>query len=198
MFNIRVITYGVVPERDARSIMFVANHVSWIDIYALNSVRTVRFVAKAEIRRWPVFGWLAAQVNTLFTDRERRHDAGRMVTSTADSLKQGDCLCYFPEGMTTDGSELKPFKSSLMQAAINANAMVWPVAIRYPGKDDKPNKELSYFDVTLLESVKKVLAQHAPVVELHFASPVEASGHDRRQLSTLARQYISDTLRINQ
>ena len=176
--------------------MFVANHVSWIDIYAINSVRAVRFVAKAEIRRWPIFGWLAYQVNTLFTDRERRQEAGRMVEVTADSLRTGDCLCFFPEGATTDGTELKAFKSSLMQAAINAQARIWPVAIRYPNENGKPDTELSYANVNLFDSVRKVLAQQAPVVELHFGQPIDAAGQDRRHLSAEARIFIAERFKL--
>lgn len=177
--------------------MFVANHVSWIDIYAINSVRTVRFVAMAEIRQWPVFGWLAAQVNTLFTDRARRHDAGRMVSITADSLRAGDCLCYFPEGTTTDGNMLKPFKSSLMQAAVNADARICPIAIRYPGSDGGTNTELSYANLNLLQSVGKVLAQRAPVVELFFGEAIEAGNRERRDISSSARAFIGRSLRLD-
>ncbi len=110
----------------------MGNHVSWIDIHALNSVRAVRFVSKAEVREWPIFGWLAAKGNTLFIDRTKRHDTGRIVDIATNSLIAGDCLCYFPEGTTTDGTELKVFKGSLMQAAINAKKPIWPFAIRYP------------------------------------------------------------------
>lgn len=176
--------------------MFVANHVSWIDIHAINSVRTVRFVAMAEIRQWPVFGWLAAQVNTLFTDRARRHDAGRMVTITADSLRAGDCLCYFPEGTTTDGTALKPFKSSLIQAAINAQARICAIAIRYPDSNGGSNTLLSYANVSLLQSVGHVLAQQSPVVELYFDEAIPAGHQARRDISSAAEAFISRHLKL--
>ncbi|HZV61136.1 MAG TPA: lysophospholipid acyltransferase family protein [Methylophilaceae bacterium] len=196
VFNIQMITHGLIPSQDVTSAMFVANHVSWIDIYAINSVRAVRFVAKAEIRRWPVFGWLASQVNTLFTDRQRRQEAGRMVELTADSLRAGDCLCFFPEGATTEGTELKTFKSSLMQAAIIAQSRVWPVAIRYPDENGEPDTALSYTNVNLLNSVRKVLALQAPVVELYFGHPIDAAGQDRRRLSVEARTFIAEQLKL--
>lgn len=196
VFNIRLITHGSMPGAGTKSVLFVANHVSWIDIHAINSVRTVRFIAMAEIRRWPILGWLVAQANTLFTDREKRHEAGRMVEITANSLRSGDCLCYFPEGTTTDGRTLKPFKSSLMQAAVNAGARVWPIAIRYSGKNGKPDIELSYANATLLQSLGKVLAQQSPLVELYFGEPIEAAGQDRRQLASLARDFISGSLQL--
>lgn len=197
VFNIRLVSHGRVPSMDTTGIMFVANHVSWIDIYAINAVRPVRFIAMAEIRRWPVFGWLAAQANTLFTDRAKRQDAGKMVEITAQSLRTGDCLCYFPEGTTTHGNMLKPFKNSLLQAAIQAEARVWPLAIRYPGSDGQFNTALSYANVSLLQSVRKVLAQHAPEVEIFFGEPIDASGQDRRAVSAQARAFISHSLKLD-
>jgi 1-acyl-sn-glycerol-3-phosphate acyltransferase len=196
VFNIRLVTYGRVPDQGTAGVLFVANHVSWLDIYAINSVRAVRFIAMAEIRRWPLLGWLAAQASTLFIDRDKRHEAGRMVEITANSLRSGDCLCYFPEGTTTDGNTLKPFKSSLMQAAVHAGTRIWPVAIRYSGKNGKPDVELSYANATLLQSLRKVLAQQSPVVELHFGEPIEAAGQDRRQLASMARAFIAMRLQL--
>jgi 1-acyl-sn-glycerol-3-phosphate acyltransferase len=191
VLNIRVVIKGVPPNIDTQRTMFVANHISWIDIHALNSIRAVRFIAKAEIRRWLVFGWLAHKVNTLFIERSKRHDTGRIVEIASESLRAGDNLCFFPEGTTTDGSHIKPFKSSLLQAAINAGAQVWPLGIYYPGTDGKPNTQMAYYDdVTLLQSVKQVLAQVAPIVELHFFSPIDATGQERRALLALARQSI--------
>lgn len=197
VLNIRIITHGTLPDASVVSTMFVANHVSWIDIHALNSVHALRFVAKSEIRGWPVFGWFSEKVNTLFTERTRRQDAGRMVELTADSLRAGDCLCFFPEGTTSNGTELKSFKGSLMQAAINAESQIWPVAIRYPSADGSPNTEMAYCDdMSLLHSIKQVLAQRSPMVELHFSPPIAALGHDRRGLSILARQAIAQGLKM--
>jgi 1-acyl-sn-glycerol-3-phosphate acyltransferase len=196
IFNIRLVTYGRTPDQQTTGALFVANHISWLDIHAINSVHAVRFIAMAEIRQWPLLGWLAAQANTLFIDREKRHEAGRIVSTTANSLRSGDCLCYFPEGTTTDGTVLKPFKSSLMQASVDAGTRIWPVAIRYSGKNGKPDVELSYADATLLQSLGKVLAQHSPVVELHFGEPIEAAGQDRRQLVVMAKDFIARSLQL--
>lgn len=197
VFNIRLVTLGEIPAPAAGGIMFVANHVSWVDISAINSVRAVRFVAKAEIRSWPLFGWLTAQANTLFTDRARRQDAKRMVEATANSLRDGDCLCYFPEGTTTDGTRLMPFKSSLMQAAIHAGAPIWPIGIRYPGIDGQPNMNLSYADVSLVRSLGNVLKERGPVVELHFAKPISTAAADRRELADQARKSIAESIGLN-
>jgi 1-acyl-sn-glycerol-3-phosphate acyltransferase len=193
--NIRLMTHGALPDDDSSSTMFVANHVSWIDIFALNGVCALRFIAKSEIRGWPIFGWLCEKGNTLFIERTKRQDASRMVALTADCLRAGDRLCFFPEGATSDGTHLRAFKGSLMQAAIDTESPIWPVAIRYPKADGSTNIEMAYFDdMNLLQSLKQVLAQRSPVVKLHFLTVIATHGHDRRSLSLLARQAIATSL----
>ena len=197
VLNIRIITHGTLPDENVAGIMFIANHVSWLDIHALNSVHAVRFVAKAEIRNWPIFGWISVKVNTLFTERTRRHDAGRMVEVAADSLCAGDCLCFFPEGTTSDGNGLLAFKGSLIQAAINAGSPIWPVTIRYPNADGSANTAMAYYGgISLLQSMQQVWAQYSPVVELHFSPPIASTGHDRRSLSLSARLAIAHNLNL--
>jgi 1-acyl-sn-glycerol-3-phosphate acyltransferase len=195
--DIRLVSYGTLPDDGLSSTMFVANHVSWIDIFALNSVHTLRFIAKSEIRSWPLLGWLCEKGNTLFIERSKRQDVSRMVELTADRLRAGDNLCFFPEGATSDGAGLKPFKGSLMQAAIDAESSIWPVAIRYPKPGGGVNTEMAYFDdMSLLQSLKQVLAQRSPVVELHFLPVIATRGLDRRSLSVLARQAITAGLNL--
>lgn len=195
--NIRLVTRGILPDENSSSTMFVANHVSWIDIFALNNVRALRFIAKSEIHNWPLLGWLCEKGNTLFIERAKRQDASRMVELTADCLRAGDRLCFFPEGVTSDGTELRAFKGSLMQAAIDTESPIWPVAIRYPKADGSTNTEMAYFDdMNLLQSLKQVLAQRSPVVELHFLAVIATHGHDRRSLSLLARQMITESLNL--
>lgn len=195
--NIRLVTRGTLPDDDSSGAMFVANHVSWIDIFALNGIRALRFIAKSEIRGWAMLGWLCEKGNTLFIERTKRQDAGRMVELTADCLRAGDRLCFFPEGVTSDGTQLRAFKGSLMQAAIDTESPIWPVAIRYPKADGSTNTEMAYFDdMSLLQSLKQVLAQRSPVVELHFLAVIAMHGHDRRSLSLLTRQAIAASLNL--
>ena len=197
VLNIRVVTQGVLPSAQVKSTLFVANHVSWVDIHALNSVRAVRFVAKSEIRGWPVIGWASEKVNTLFIERTRRRDASRVVDLAADCLRNGDCLCFFPEGATSDGTELRPFKGSLMQAAIDAEVQLWPLSIRYPRPDGSANTAMAYYDeVSLAQSIKQVLSQRSPVVELHFFAPIATHGRDRRHLSLQVRHIIAAALNL--
>jgi 1-acyl-sn-glycerol-3-phosphate acyltransferase len=179
--------------------MFVANHVSWSDIHAINSIITLRFIAKSEIKNWPVFGYLVSRVNTLFIDRSKKKDAKRTIDIAVQSLQAGDNLCLFPEGTTTDGTMVQTFKSSLIQAAIEAKATIYPVAIRYPHPDGGVNVDVAYAgETTLIESMQKILAQKQPTVEIHFLKPIAAevaAKQDRRTLTlhieTLIRQHLS-------
>lgn len=203
-FNIRVICLGHVPASDQRisNTMFVANHISWADIHALNSIVPLRFIAKSEIKSWPVFGYLAEKANALFIDRSKRHDAARIVEITAKSLSEGDNLCLFPEGTTTDGTEMRHFKSSLIQAAIQAEATIWPVAIQYPHPNGGRNTLVAYAGgTTLTESMQQVLLQQNPVVELHFLAPITlkdltAQEKDRRTLTNHIQHLIRKKLNI--
>ena len=102
--------------------MFVANHISWSDIHALNSVIPVRFIAKSDIKSWPIFGYLVRKSNTIFVERGKRQEAGRIVDLTKESLSAGDNVCFFPEGTTTDGTgaDGKGIKSNRLQGRPDA------------------------------------------------------------------------------
>lgn len=203
-FNLQVLSHGHVPLKNAAlsKTMFVANHISWTDIHALNSMVPVRFIAKSEIKSWPIFGYLVKCANTLFIDRSKRHDAGRIVDAVVLSLEAGDNLCFFPEGTTTDGSIMMPFKSSLVEAAILANATIQPVAIRYPGPNGTINTAMAYAgETTMLESMQNILQQKYPVVELHFLPPITIANlavldQDRRLLTQRIQQMIKDKLAL--
>ena len=198
-FNIKVITFGDLPAADIQGVMFVANHISWSDIHALNSLIPLRFIAKSDIKNWPIFGYLVQKADTLFIDRNKRHDAGRIVDITAESLIAGDNLCFFPEGTTTDGTGMNglegarvlPFKSSVLQAAIDANTQVWPVAIKYVNTDGSINTAMAYAgETTLIASMQQVIMQKNPVVELHFLTPLATEGQNRRDITQTAYDAI--------
>lgn len=195
ILNIRVVTSGQLPDERTARTLFVSNHISWIDVWALKQLHPMRFVAKSEIREWPVIGWLAEKSGTLFIARHKRQEVGRTMNSVEQALSQDDCLCFFPEGTTTDGTVLQPFKSSLFQAAINANGLVWPLAIHYPDASGGTNTEVAYWgDITMQQSLWAVLRQKEIVVELRFAAPLPAAGQERRHLSHHARQAIASRL----
>lgn len=191
-FNIQVKVYGTPPDHTTRKTMFVANHISWADIHALNSIIPVRFIAKLEIKSWPVFGYLVTKSGTLFINRTIRKDAARIVEMTTDSLRELENVCFFPEGTTSDGTHILPFKSSIIQAAVDAEASLWPLTIYYPTPDGQANLAMAYAgETTMIESMDQILRLRYPVVELHFLESIACSGQTRQVVSHQAREAIA-------
>jgi len=155
----------------------------------------VRFVAKMEIKDWPVFGYLVRKSGTIFIHRGRNRDAARVIHICSHALKQHDHLCVFPEGTTTEGLSVLPFKTSLIQAAIEAKTTVVPVAIHYPLPDGRANLAAAYAgDTQLLDSMNTYLHMRQPAVHLHFCAPIAAEGLTRQQLAQQAHAEITAAL----
>ncbi|HEU0186626.1 MAG TPA: lysophospholipid acyltransferase family protein [Gallionellaceae bacterium] len=195
ILQIRVQVQGIPPGLDVHNAMLVANHVSWLDIYLLNSVRPARFVSKSDVRQWPVIGWVAWKTGTFFINRAKRHDTARVNHEMSDALSKGACVAVFPEGTTSHGDALLPFHASLFQPAIHSESKVWPVALRYRHADGSLNREVSYVGETSFgESVKQILGQAEIHAELVYAPPIPSHGKTRRELARLAEQAIAEAL----
>jgi len=173
------------------SVLVVANHVSWLDIFVLHAVGPVRFIAKAEIVRWPVVGRLVRGVGTLFIERARRHDTHRVNQEIARALEGGDIVAVFPEGTTTDGARLLPFKGALLQPIVDAGGDVRPVAIRYRTPDGRASVAAAYADdVSFLGSFWRICGERALVVETIALDPLPARDRHRRELAREAEAAI--------
>jgi 1-acyl-sn-glycerol-3-phosphate acyltransferase len=183
--------------RDGRPVMLVANHVSWLDIVAINSVLPSRFVAKHEVRAWPLIGWLAAGTGTFFIQRARRRDAARVFQRLEQALRKGERVAVFPEATTTDGETVLAFRSSLLQAAVKADGALLPVGVRYLRADGSCCREATYCGgTTLWQSLLAVASQPGIRVELAFLPPLAARARSRRELAREAREIILRTLRL--
>jgi 1-acyl-sn-glycerol-3-phosphate acyltransferase len=184
------------PEGDLPgNLLIVANHISWLDIFVLHAVRPSRFIAKAEVRRWPVLGHLVAGCGTLFLDRGRRRDAHRINEQARNALVAGDTIAIFPEGTTTDGRSVLPFRSSLLQPIIDARGHLQPVAIRYLGPGGAYNDAPAYVgETTFLDSFWRVLGERSLVVELTFGPQLAADAKHRGELSGQAEAIIRRAL----
>lgn len=197
ILHVRLEASGIVPPQDLHGAMFVANHISWLDIWAINAVKPMRFISKAEVRDWPIIGWLAEQTGTIFIERARRRDTSRVSGAGTSALLEGDCVCVFPEGTTTYGTCMRPFKSSLLQAAVDADALVWPLVVSYPRPDGEPDTGVSYADdITMAQSLREVLSRKEILVRLNFAAPVRVEGRTRRELAYWAETLISSSARL--
>lgn len=197
ILNIRIRIRGTVPDLSERNMMLVANHVSWLDIYLLNAVKPARFVSKVEVRSWPVVGWLAIKMGTLFIDRAKRHDTARVNHEVSDVLSNGGCIAVFPEGTTSNGSLLRPFHASLLQPAVHSNSQLWPAAIRYTHADGSLNLAPAYVDeLSFGDSLASILSQAVIYAELEFLPPIPAQGKARRELARDAEYAIARALNL--
>ncbi len=175
--------------------MLVLNHISWTDIYVVHSVRAARFVAKSEIARWPVIGYLTSRTGTVFIERGRRHAVREVNHRVAELLRGGDLIAVFPEGTTGDGDRLLPFHANLLQPAIDAGAPVVVGGIRYLDVRGRPTAAASYAgDVSLLESLNRILRAGPIVAELHLIDALDGAGLTRHVLGQRARELIAQRL----
>lgn len=176
--------------------LVVSNHVSWLDIVAINSVVPSRFVSKAEVGQWPLVGRLVTAAGTLYLVRERRRDAMRVLGLMSKALRDGHTLAVFPEGTTGDGHGVMHFHANLLQAAIDAPAPVQPVVLRYSDPLHAVSPIAAYVgDTTLMQSLWWIVTARGLRVHAHIL-PLQAVEHaDRRALADLLQAQLSDSLR---
>jgi 1-acyl-sn-glycerol-3-phosphate acyltransferase len=175
--------------------VLLSNHVSWLDIIVLNSLLPSRFVAKQEVRKWPVFGWLARQAGTVFVRRDRKMETGVMNNRLAELIRHGERLAVFPEGTTTDGESVLPFRSALLDCAVKTECAVYPVAVRYRTADGRLDKLPAFVgDDALGASLWRIFGQPELYVDLSIGQPLPVSGH-RRDLAADAHAAVTDLLR---
>lgn len=183
---------GEPPAAGESGAMIAANHISWLDIFAISSVRPTRFIAKSEIREWPLVGWIADRAGTLFIRRETRRDTARISERVHAALAEGDCVGLFPEGTTSFGDEVGKFHSSLFEPAVANGAHVHPCAIRYEREDGTLCRDMAYAgDLTFPQSFRLVLRSRGVTVRLLFAPAIETAGRTRREVAPLAQAAVA-------
>ena len=171
------------------------NHVSWMDTFAVSAVRPTRFIAKSEIRDWPIAGWVALKSGTIFIRRAKRHDTVRINELVHAALEEGDCVGFFPEGTTSEGDQLSKFHSSLFEPAVANRARVQPVAIRYEYPDGTLCRAMSFTgELTFAQSLGLVARQKRVVARLQFAEPIDPAGLSRRDVAKLAQDRVASLL----
>jgi 1-acyl-sn-glycerol-3-phosphate acyltransferase len=175
--------------------LIVSNHISWLDIFVINSVHPCRFVAKAEIRAWPVLGWLVAQAGTVFIARGNRRDLRHIFKGLVDALGQRQRVAFFPEGTTASQGSLLPFHANLFEAAIDARAAVQPYALAYLDRAGGWHPAVDYVgDTTFVDSILRILDGPPMTARLHCLAPIAAEGAHRRELARAAQQAIEAAL----
>ncbi len=178
--------------------LWVANHVSWVDIFVLNSVRPVSFIAKSDIRRWPLIGWLVAGAGTVFIERGQRQAVRLVGEQMKARFERGDVVGLFPEGTTSPGFDVMPFHSSLFDAALRAHVDIQPVALRFLHRGRRSDYVAFVGEQNLVQNLWCLLGTTQVVVEAEFM-PVMATGlcqeMGRSKVSSQAHRAIRDAVR---
>ena len=197
IFGVRIKCYGVpLPQKT----LFVANHISWLDILVLGSIIPIHFLSKHEVKHMPLFGWLATRAGTLYIQRGNTRSASESSSEITAALNQQHNSLIFAEGTTTDG-HVRKFHSRMMQSAIDAHAIVQPVAIFYPAKN--PHTEeietnpavLFTGNISIGESFDRVARAARIDVEVHFLEPISSSGRTRDEIAQHAFDEVVEAIK---
>ena len=188
-----------------KPVLILANHVSWSDISVIGAVAPVTFVAKSEVKSWPVFGWLARLQNTIFIERDRRNKTGDHARAMADRLLGGDAVLLFPEGTSSDGIRILPFRSALIgsvhhvigDATHHDRVIVQPVSLAYVRYGGVPvgralrDKVAWWGDMDLVPHLFGVIANGAVDVTVSWGEPVAYDmSADRKQIARDAEASV--------
>lgn len=191
VFGFRLKLVGA-PHQGAA--LVVANHLSWLDIELIHSARAVEFVAKSEISRWPLVGWLARRAGTIYHRRGSTESLASVAQMMVERLQQGAQVGVFPEGGTTDGSRVRVFHARIFQTAVEAGVPVQPVALRYL-LDGEPHPGVPFLDgESFFANFVRLLGEPPMVAEVHFLEPLRHAGDGRRKLAEGARARIVHAL----
>lgn len=189
ILGLQLVVHGA-PRPGAK--LIASNHVSWLDIVAINAVAPSRFVSKAEVARWPLVGRLVTYARTLYLVRERRRDAMRVLGLMSQAMRDGDTVAVFPEGTTGPGDHVMHLHPNLLQAAIDARVPVQPVVIRYEDPFHRFSPEPAYVgDTNLLQSLWWVVSARQVKVHVAFLPSQGVIHADRRALAARLHEDMS-------
>lgn len=176
--------------------LVVANHVSWLDVLIIQSLHPSVFVAKREVRQWPVVGAIAKACGVVFVDRSSPSSAKKMVDDVASALHHGYRVASFPEGTSSEGHSVSLFHANLFEAAIHREVDVQPFALRYVDKHTGDLCLTPAFvgDMGFLESLHRIMTAHDITVDVHIGSSISPEGHSRRTLAHLSHRSVCQQL----
>ncbi len=194
ILGVRLQTQGTLHSGSA---LFVANHISWLDIFCIAAVCPTHFLAKQEVALWPLFGWLSQRAGTAFIRRGGENGAGEAMEQLVWRLRQGERVLVFPEGTSTTGGTVRRFFPRLFQAAILARCPVQAIALRYPHPAGVHPQVPFVDDDALLPHLWKLLGESGIAAELHFASVHTAPHPSRDALARLTQAEINERVTLH-
>ena len=174
--KIPVTVEGVFPSRG----LLISNHLSYLDILVYSSLSPCVFVSKKEVRSWPIFGQMAWMAGTVFIDRSRSADAHRVNTEMQNALASGAVVVLFPEGTSSDGTAVLPFRPALFEGAIGAGEPVTPAHLHYEVSNGTPESDICYWgSMTFSPHLLRLLSRNGVRAIIRFA-PAPRNFDDRK------------------
>jgi 1-acyl-sn-glycerol-3-phosphate acyltransferase len=195
-FNVRLAVFNAGELESGRGALVVNNHISWLDIVAVNAVRPMRAQAKIEVRTWPLLGWLASAAGTVYVDRERLRLLPAAVAELASVMRAGSQVNVTPEGTSWCGLASGRFRTAPFQAALDGGVPVIPIAFRFRMADGRETTAPAFIgEETLIDSMRRVARLRDLVMEVHVLRPIQpGTATDRRTLAILAEAAINSAL----
>ncbi len=191
IFRLHIQVEGDIPRRG----LLVSNHLGYVDIIVLSTLTPVIFVAKREVKSLPVFGWFATMGGTVFVHRERRAQTGQATREIETALGSGVLVVLFPEGTSSDGKTVLPFKSSLLEPAAKKSPPIAAGWIQYELDDGDSEKEVCFWsDMVLVPHLINLLSKHSVRATVRFA-PLLANHTGRKDL---ARRLHAEVIRLKE
>ncbi len=188
VLGIRVTMRGSKPS----SGLLVSNHLSYIDIVVLSSIQPCVFVAKRDVATWPLFGWLARAAGTIFVDRERRFSTRKAVDVVREAMGTGSVVVLFPEGTSSDGSMVLPFKSALLQSAVQLGSPITAASIDYDIDDGSVSDEVCYWrDMTLVPHLLNLFLKREIRASYSFSLAKVRAGNRKEIARELRDEIVS-------
>ncbi len=195
ILGIEVRTSGERPV--ATAFLIVANHTSWLDIMVLRSIFSTCFIAKEEIAKWPVVGPMAREAGTIFIGRTRLSSFRETLAASRKSLGKKIPITVFPEGTTTLGDRLLPFKTGVFDLCTETGSPALPVSFRYETPDGLQLTSVSYTgDEPFFRSFGRTLREPRVVVRLHISPPVFPEGKDRKAMALASQEAVANGLAL--
>ncbi|MEV4318270.1 lysophospholipid acyltransferase family protein [Actinocrispum sp. NPDC049592] len=176
--------------------LVVSNHISWLDIVAVNAVQPMRAQAKKEVAGWPIIGKLSTAARSVYLDRESLRALPDAVDELMKAMRGGSLVNVSPEGTTWCGLARGRFRPAMFQAAIDADVPVIPFVLRYRLEDGRDTTAPAFIgDETLITSLKRTARTRGLVLEVHVLDPIEPSrAKDRRELTEITQTAVREVL----
>jgi len=195
IFNVRlIINKNLKRILSKKNYLIVSNHISWLDIFVINSICPVIFVSKYSVSKWPFIGWLAKATDTIFIDRNKISKIKETTIKIENYLENKGSIFMFPEGTSTDGKSLLPFKSNLFQSAINTNSDILPIGIQYQNKKKFTSAPSYIGDMSLIDSVLNLIKLDNIDAKITILSPIRKDG-SRKSLAKKTYQKIGNLIK---